>query len=166
MMASNSVGGAEIMNEDIAQEILHELFSSLEALETQITGVVQFLKDKGSANEENLAPYLEQAGNASNVRWRAARVRIDYLLSSAMKNAELAGKKEPLKTIESNQEQRNTGTETSGRAEPEKDTPGIQEIAARGDPDADHIGASAEKDRNQQGKEDKRASKTPAENAA
>ena len=42
MMASNSVGGAEIMNEDIAQEILHELFSSLEALETQITGVVQF----------------------------------------------------------------------------------------------------------------------------
>ena len=72
------------MKEDIAQEILHELFSSLEALDTQVTAVLQFLKDKESANGEDLAPYLEQAGNASNVRWRAARVRIDYLLSSAV----------------------------------------------------------------------------------
>src|ERR1700683_3875219 len=134
------------VDETIAQEILHELFSSLEALETQSAALFQLAKDKGWASDQELAPYLKQAGNASNVRWRAARVRIDYLLSSAMKNAELAGKKEPLKTMESNQEQRNTGTETSGRAETEKDTPGIQEIAARGDPDAEDIGASAEKD--------------------
>src|SRR3984885_5694503 len=102
------------VDETIAQEILHELFSSLEALETQSAALLQLAKDKGWASDQELAPYLEQAGNASNVRWRAARVRIDYLLSSAMKNAELAGKKEPLKTMESNQKQRNTGTETSG----------------------------------------------------
>jgi PAB1-binding protein PBP1 len=74
-----------MINEDIAQEILHQLFSSLEALETQSAAVLQFLKDKGIASEEELAVHLEQAGKASSVRWRAARVRMDHLLSSAIK---------------------------------------------------------------------------------
>ncbi|MFZ0202023.1 MAG: hypothetical protein WB523_03920 [Candidatus Sulfotelmatobacter sp.] len=73
------------MNQDIAQEIFHELFSSLETLDTQITTILKFLKDKGIATDDDLAPYLEQAGNATGIRWLAARVRIDYLLSSATK---------------------------------------------------------------------------------
>lgn len=76
------------MDEAIMHEILQDLFSSLEALETQSRAISQFLKDKGIVKEEELAPYLEQAGNASSVRWLAARVRIDYLLSGAMKAAE------------------------------------------------------------------------------
>ena len=44
------------MNENIAQEVLHELFSSLEALDTQSTAILQFLKRKGIATEEELAP--------------------------------------------------------------------------------------------------------------
>jgi len=76
------------MDETIAQEILHELFSSLEALETRSAALLQFAKDKGWASDQELAPYLEQAGNASNVRWRAARVRIDHLLSSAFQAAD------------------------------------------------------------------------------
>lgn len=76
------------MDEKIVQEILDELFSSLEALETQSAAVLQFLKDKGIANGDELAPYLEQAGNASSVRWLAARVRIEHLLAGAMKSAE------------------------------------------------------------------------------
>ena len=76
------------MGQNIVQEILHELFASLEALDTQTTAIRQFLKDKGIATDQELAPYLKQAGNASGVRWLAVRVRIDHLLSSAIKPAE------------------------------------------------------------------------------
>ena len=43
---TNSVGGAEIMNENIAQEILHELFPAFEALDTQSAALLQLLKDR------------------------------------------------------------------------------------------------------------------------
>ena len=76
------------MYENIAQKLLHELFTSLEALDTQNAAILSFLKAKGIANDEELAPHFEQAGNASSVRWRAARVRMDHLLSAAMKSAE------------------------------------------------------------------------------
>ena len=69
------------MDDQVAQLILDELFSSLEVLETQTAAVLQFLKEKASASDEQLAPYLEQAGKASGIKRRAARVRIDYLIS-------------------------------------------------------------------------------------
>src|ERR1700731_152281 len=76
------------MDEAILQQIFDELFSSLEPLETQNAALLQFLKAKGIATNEELAPYLEEAGNASNVRWRAVRVRTAALISSAMKSPE------------------------------------------------------------------------------
>ena len=44
------------MDKTIAQEILHELFSALEALETQTAALLQFVKGKGLATEQDLAP--------------------------------------------------------------------------------------------------------------
>lgn len=76
------------MDEQIVQQIFDELLSSLEPLDTRTAALLQFLKAKGIATDEELALYLEQAGNASNVRWRAARVRIRSLISSALKPTE------------------------------------------------------------------------------
>jgi hypothetical protein len=148
------------MNEKIAQEILHELFPAFEALETQSAALLQLLKDKGIANEEELAAHFEQAGKASSVRWLAVRVRIDYLLSSAMKTAEQDVKKESPKTTE------NPTVETSREKVTHEETLDIPETATSGKPVADDAGASAKNDHNRQGKEDSQASKKAAENAA
>ena len=68
-------------NPEPIKEILEELFSLLESFETQSLALTQFLKDQGIATDEKLAPYLDRAGNASSVKWRAARARMQYLLS-------------------------------------------------------------------------------------
>jgi hypothetical protein len=72
-------------NPEPIREILEELFSLLESLETRSQALTQFLKDQGIATDEKLAPYLDRAGNASSVKWRAARARMQYLLSPVAK---------------------------------------------------------------------------------
>jgi hypothetical protein len=67
------------------KEVLDGLFTLLETLETRSAAVLEFLKDQGIATDEKLAPYLERAGSASSVKWRAARARTAYLLAPAPK---------------------------------------------------------------------------------
>lgn len=69
------------MNDNPAQQVLSDLFGYLESLETQSGAILQFLKEKGIATDEQLAPCLEQAADAANVKWRAARVRMEHLFS-------------------------------------------------------------------------------------
>lgn len=83
------------MNNEAMKEILNELFSHLEKLETQSEAILQFLKEKKRVTDKQLAPYLEQAGNASNVRWRAARVRIERMLSPEHPEKEVRLGKQP-----------------------------------------------------------------------
>jgi hypothetical protein len=83
------------MDEKIVQQILDELFPYFEAVETQSAAVLHFLKEKGIASEEELAPYVKRAENASSVRWRAARARINYLLSAAVETPEKVEEKKP-----------------------------------------------------------------------
>jgi len=135
-------GDTTMINEDIAQEILGQLFSSLEALEMQSAAVLQFLKDKGIASDQELAVHFEQAGKASSVRWRAARVRIDHLLSSAIKaSAKEAAKPEQAKSSEDKQKPAVKATrktshgkdeEASFRGGPEKETQATEKAAASG----------------------------------
>jgi hypothetical protein len=93
--------------------VAHHITAPLEALETQSTAILQLLKDKGVASGPELALHLEQAGNASSVRWRAAQVRIDHLVSSALKTAEREAKQQPPKLQGKNQE---SLTDTSDQA--------------------------------------------------
>jgi hypothetical protein len=79
------------MDEKIVDQILDELFSSFEKSETDSAAILLLLKDHGIASEENLAPFIEQASRMSEVRWRAARVRMGALLKSAMKTTEQPG---------------------------------------------------------------------------
>jgi hypothetical protein len=81
------------MDENLSHQILDELLPSLESLDTKVSALLQLLKDKGIATQEELTKYLDQAANASNVRWLAARVRLDYLLSSAAKAPDPAAEK-------------------------------------------------------------------------
>jgi hypothetical protein len=135
------------MNEKIVQEILHELFSSLESLDTQSTAILQFLKDKGIGSEEELAPYLEQAGNASSVRWLGVRVRIEYLLSSAMQAAERDAGKESAKPQEGREEPKGRSTETSRGNEAEKDAQGAPPVGSGNGTETSDIHADSEKNR-------------------
>src|SRR5215470_5492209 len=65
------------MEENFAEEMLDELLPALEALEAQSSAILQFLKDKNIAPDDQLGPYLHQAADASNIRWRAARLRMN-----------------------------------------------------------------------------------------
>ena len=81
------------MDEEIVKQILDELFSSFEDSETQSAALLLYLKDQGIATQEKLAPYFEQAATTSEVRWRAARVRMGALIASALKTPEPAAEK-------------------------------------------------------------------------
>ena len=136
------------MNEDIVQEILHELFSSLETLETQSTAILQLLKDKGLASEQELALQLEKSGNASSVRWRAAQVRIDHLVSSALLAAERDAKRQPTKSQAKNQEPpTDAGGQTSRASQGEEEVRNQQQAPNQ------KSDASNKKNQGQQAKE-------------
>jgi hypothetical protein len=103
------------MNNEAMKEVLNELFSHLERLETQSEAILQFLKEKKRVTDKQLSPFLEQAGNAANVKWRAVRVRIDHLLEPEHpeKEAKL-GKKPELQEDSSSAEKR---SELDGKEE-------------------------------------------------
>jgi hypothetical protein len=82
------------MNVDLAQELLNELGSSLETLETQQAALLQCLKDNGILTDDQFAPYIAQAGKASSVRWRAARIRLESLFSTERQKEEKVGENE------------------------------------------------------------------------
>lgn len=130
------------MDEQIVKQIFDELLSSLEPLETQNTALLQFLRAKGIASDNELAPFLEQAGNASNVRWRAMRVRIAALIASAMKPTEEVstgkskdGQATPESTAETNED---------GREKEELDSVSVQDSQAGSFSKANSAGVQAQ----------------------
>jgi|GEM_PF-2372969 len=85
---------------DSLKEVLSELFSLLETMETQNAAVQQFLIGQGITTQEKFAPYLEQAGRASSVRWLAARKRMEYLLKPIQEAKPEESKEKPVENKE------------------------------------------------------------------
>jgi chemotaxis protein histidine kinase CheA len=114
-------------NPDPIKEILGELFSLLETFETQSLALTQFLKDQGIATDEKLAPYLDRAGNASSVKWRAARARMQYLLSPVPKPA---GDTEKDKNKDKKAEPEKPSEEKRSEEKPSGEKPSTEKEAA------------------------------------
>jgi hypothetical protein len=76
------------MSDNPVKDVVNELIPYFERLETESAAVMQLLTDKGLVSSEELNRYLEQAGRASEVKWRAARVRVERLAAPGSKSAE------------------------------------------------------------------------------
>ena len=68
-------------------EIFDEMFTLLQDLETRSVAVLEYVKEQDGATDEKLAPYLDRAGAAADVRWRAARARMEHLLAPKPKSS-------------------------------------------------------------------------------
>jgi hypothetical protein len=123
-----------------AEEILEELLPSLEALEAQSGAILQFLKDKGIATDEQLAPFLEQARNASTVRWRAARLRIHHVLAPVFETDEKSREIKSAKSAAKPESKAETEPQTE--AEPQKETAANDQAAGPGKQGGEQHGGS------------------------
>ena len=82
------------VDEGQLQAILSELFGLFETMETSNLAALRALTEKKIVSEDELKRLLDEAGNASSVKWRAARVRMEYLLTPVEKKKEEAGKRD------------------------------------------------------------------------
>jgi hypothetical protein len=126
------------MDDKLAQQLLDELLPSLEALDTQSAAVLQFLKSKKIASDEGLAPFLEKAANASSVRWRAARLRVEYLLSSAAKAQEPSEEKSSGTPQQNQQPKQNIAASGAGSQQQEKRAQNQNKGSANSDAERDN----------------------------
>lgn len=106
------------MDKDAINEVLNELYPRLESIETQTTALIQFLTAKGMITDKEFAPFLEQAGNASYVKWLATRLRVEHALSTSKEPVKPAAieSKAPAQEPEVQPEQENEGSRRSENA--------------------------------------------------
>jgi hypothetical protein len=155
------------MNNEAMKEVLNDLFSHLERLETQSEAIVQFLKEKKRVTDKQLAPYLELAGNASSVKWRAARVRIDHLLEPEHPEEEIKLGKRPELQETSSESKRTESIEKTRSVDKEgKRTESVDKEFKKAETDVKEKSARTDaiQARPIDGKEDKSGEKSESEN--
>lgn len=107
--------------EQIFKELIDDLVPRLEAAESQATMMLQLLKDKRIVSDDELAPYLQQAANASSVKGQAARLRFQHLADSAIKRIQQAAQETAIKVLEESREQEKEGGASTQTNRQEKD---------------------------------------------
>ena len=115
------------------EQVLGDLFQHLEALETQNAAILQFLKDKGIVTDKKFAPYLEQAAVASDVKWRAARVRMKHLFATRpqpAKPAETTAEQGPKKETKE-VDHKDAGEERKDISRPDRKVADMRETAGQ-----------------------------------
>jgi hypothetical protein len=128
------------MQQDRLKEVLSQLFTVLEAQETNCAAVLQLLKDEGIASDEKLATYLNQAGNASNVKWRAARMRMEYPLTPIQKQTSDNDKAKAKSPEAKSPEAKSSEAKSDNRNA--ENTPTTNSIATNGTPNNENNAAS------------------------
>jgi hypothetical protein len=81
------------VDENVIDELLDALLSPLEAAEARSLALLQALMQARVLTEEQLAPFLKQAENASEIKARGLRIRLKRILSDVARDAERAKKK-------------------------------------------------------------------------
>ena len=114
------------MTDNPTEQVLNDLFRYLEALETQNGAILQLLKDRGIVTDEQFAPYLEKSSTASDVKWRAARVRMEHLFANV---PEPKARVSESPTKEVPKKEHSTG-EASERDHPDAQAAGKEQTAA------------------------------------
>jgi hypothetical protein len=69
------------MRDDNIKAAFEELLDYVELLDTRTDAILRLLKDKGITTDEKFIRYLDKDDGASDIRVRAARLRVDYLFS-------------------------------------------------------------------------------------
>ncbi|HEY2819650.1 MAG TPA: hypothetical protein VGJ06_01310 [Candidatus Acidoferrum sp.] len=143
-------------------EIFDEMFTLLEDLETRSVATLDYLQGQQGVTDENLAPYLDRAAAASEVRWRAARARMEHLLapkpqSSTEAANDAKGKDEKPKAASQDQPQ------AKGN-KPESGAPKTQSEKEKSKPESNDLGkelASAQPGAEKSGEERDTKSQNP-----
>ena len=78
------------MSDNPVKEVVTDLFQHLEALETRCAALVQLVKEKGVGTEEEFARCEQQASEASSIKWRAARLRMEHLFAIVPEHSDKA----------------------------------------------------------------------------
>ncbi len=81
------------MDEKVIDELLDAILPMLASAESQSTAALQAVKQSGALTEEQLAPLIEQASNATEIKMRATRLRLKRVLTAAVSDFENDHKK-------------------------------------------------------------------------
>ncbi|HEX8816715.1 MAG TPA: hypothetical protein VF753_14550 [Terriglobales bacterium] len=91
--------------EQLIDEILDDLIQGVEAIESRSKAILDFLKNKGIATDDELKPFLDQAASSSEVEWRAGRLRLHHLFVSAIQAIQKSAEDSAKKLIESSEQE-------------------------------------------------------------